>query len=157
MKAKKCAYPDEEIAKPPNQRLRFIEQYSSSYTAEGGRIVTRVTSGDPSLRILVTTVAMGMGVDMKAVDRVIHWGAPNTLLQYWQEVGRAGRDGRQAYAIMYAVRISLVHADKAVKEFVEKVTSSGAPCIRKELLPKVSLNVDEIDVPERCCTVCDLV
>jgi hypothetical protein len=41
---------------------------------------------------------------------IIHWGVPKSALFYWQEVGRAWRDGVDAYAIMYAYGRSLVHS-----------------------------------------------
>ena len=45
------------------------------------------------IRVLIATIAYGMGVDVKCVRRVIHWGGSKNALTYWQEVGRAGRDG----------------------------------------------------------------
>ena len=72
-------------------------------------------------RVIVATNAFGMGIDKADVRLVIHLQMPNSLEEYFQEAGRAGRDEQKAYAIVLCSKSDSLKLQKQLKdEFPEK-------------------------------------
>lgn len=72
-------------------------------------------------RIIVCTNAFGMGIDKPDVRIVVHTDLPNSIEEYFQEAGRAGRDGNKAYAIVLYNKTDSTKLKKRIKdEFPER-------------------------------------
>ncbi|XP_021746715.1 ATP-dependent DNA helicase Q-like 5 [Chenopodium quinoa] len=75
--------------------IRAMSYHSGMLAKDRSRVQALFCSN--KLRVVVATVAFGMGLDKSDVGAVIHYSLPESLEEYVQEIGRAGRDGRLSY------------------------------------------------------------
>ena len=101
----------------------------------------RSTLNLSQIRILFCTIAFGMGVDIPDIRRVVHWGCSKSVMSYWQEVGRCGRDGLPAVATLYPLPTSLMNATRTSEDMLKwgRSARKNVECLRRTILAHFEL------------------
>jgi ATP-dependent DNA helicase RecQ len=87
----------EEVAMFLKYKSIKAEHYHAGLTSELRKIIQDDFIAD-RLEVIVATNAFGMGIDKPNIRNVIHYNLPGSIENYYQEIGRAGRDGNEASA-----------------------------------------------------------
>jgi DNA topoisomerase-3 len=88
----------ERLAEVLSRGLRAAAYHAGLVAAVRDDVQSRFLAGE--LDVIVATIAFGMGIDKADVRTVIHTALPGTVEGYYQEIGRAGRDGAASRAVL---------------------------------------------------------
>ncbi len=88
-------------------------------------------------QIVVATIAFGMGINKPDVRWVVHFDLPRTLESYYQESGRAGRDGDDAECILYFSPGDIRAAEFLIQQKIDSI--SGEPLIEEQRIARQQL------------------
>ena len=148
---------------PSDERIPkncLFAQYHSPQTEEMKlEILSQLKGNDSSrkTRVVFATVAIGLGVNIPDVRQIIHIGAPCTLESYYQEIGRAGRDSKQARASLHYNGHDIASNRRGMTEEMRMFCRENTGCLRKLILTYLgSNNLTTTKETDRhlCCSNC---
>lgn len=104
-----------EVAKQLRAQKISAGIYHGGMSGEDRKYMQNLWMTD-QIRVMVATNAFGMGIDKPTVRYVLHYEISDNLEAYYQEAGRAGRDGKSAQAIVYWEKGDLLTKEKALEQ-----------------------------------------
>jgi ATP-dependent DNA helicase RecQ len=146
-------FPVGAVHSPEN---RLFGQFHASQTPQmKEEILRQLCSKASTIRVVFATVAIGMGVDIPNIRQVIHVGPPCTVKAYFQETGRAGRDGKQSSACLYYNNRDIGVNRVGMQDDMRQFCSNKDMCLRKLLLKSLDYEQTDLVRPlHHCCSVC---
>ena len=135
---------------PDIPEFRLVDMFTSVTGSDHKAQILKLFKDKKTLRVVVATVAFGMGVDCPDVRQVVHIGPPDDICSYIQETGRAGRDGQLSIATLLKARV-YHKVDEDMKLYVSNVSE----CRRKVLFSDTD-NYEQVQIATEClcCDVC---
>ena len=139
----------------PENRL-FAQFHASQTDQMKTEILKQLCSGKSVVRVVFATVAIGMGVDIPNIRNVIHISPPCTVKAYFQETGRAGRDGKPSSACLYYNNREIAKNRMGMQDDMRHFCRTDNECLRRLLLKSLDYKQDILVEPSHlCCSVCE--
>ena len=107
----------------------------------------------PRFRLVFCTSVIGMGFNSPSMERVIHSRPPRNLPDYVQEIGRAGRSGQDAKAILYFCKRDIASNVPGIKSDIIGYCNEDM-CLRNNLLRQFGFQKTSREPMHKCCTYC---
>ena len=146
-------YPPGSNATPAN---RLFAQFHAPQTTEmKEEILKQLCSRESIVCVVFATVAIGMGVDIPDIRQIIHIGPPCSVKAYFQETGRAWRDGKPSSASLYYNNRDISKNRVNMQDDMRKFCAREHECLRKLLLESLDFKYSTCKKPlHLCCSIC---
>lgn len=139
-------------AKPEN---RLFQQFHAEYPDQMKNfIVAELCKLNSKTRLVFATISLGMGLDAPYIRHIVHYKPPTCLEKYFQETGRAGRDGSKATATLYYNGTDIRPNRPGMKKEMTDYCKTYETCLREKMLSYFGFTA----LPDRdrlsCCEIC---
>ena len=141
---------------PAKPKYRLFAQYHAPQTASmKEEIFEQLHAKTSTIRVVLATIAIGMGVDIRSIRQVIHIGPPRSIREYFQESGRAGRDGKLSRAVLYYNNRDIRKNKPGINDDIREYCQSKELCLRVFILECLDASQPKPLRPGHlCCSVC---
>ena len=140
----------EPMDAPNVPRFRLVDMFTSVTDQHHKEEIISLFTKPSQLRVVIATIAFGLGLDCPDVRQIVHVGLPEDIESYIQETGRAGRDGRPALATLLKARTYHL-CEKSMKEYAANTTV----CRRDVLFqPMEKYTHEHLGSSCMCCDIC---
>ena len=142
---------NEPLDAPDLPQFRLVGMFHSCTYPWIKDTILKMFCAPSCLRVVIATVAFGMGVDCQDVTQVIHLGPPESTDSYIQETGRSGRSGSLSLALLMQVKGMTTHdMDTSIKQYMVNTDQ----CRRQILFEAYEGYSYNASTPCTCCDVC---
>ncbi|XP_028412545.1 uncharacterized protein LOC114535437 [Dendronephthya gigantea] len=152
---KESYYPTTSAGNP--EHCLFAQYHSPQTDAMKKMILEQLT--DPcydlkTIRVIFATVAIGLGVNIPDVRQIIHVTVPRTLESYYQQIGRAGRDGYPARAYLYYNGTDIASNKPGLTDEMREYCLLRSGCMRKYIMNYLNSDTSCDISKHECCSNC---
>ena len=133
-------YFTDPIGAPSHLINRVVDMYTHCTRGSVKNKLIEQFTKQSSLRVVIATIAFGIGIDCPDVQLIIHWGVPSDAEMYVLESGRAGRDGELSCVTIWKTSTDLT-TSYTTRHMIDYCLEKNVPCRRSFFLKTFTIVV----------------
>ena len=116
------------------------------------KVMASFSQENSTLQIIIATTSFSMGINIPDIRQIVRWGPPSDIEQYVQEIGRAGRDGKN-----FVATLMFEKANRFTKEAMRMYAECKTDCRRKKLFGNFIKYEHDNNPDCKCCDICETI